>query len=89
MGLRACYVMSGTDVPYVAIGRHACYAMSGTDVAYGVISLATPLRACYAMSGTEIAYGDAARRGIARTIGGRTLRIFAYRPTQSLGAVRY
>eukprot|EP00961_Rhodomonas_salina_P089434 1202756-Rhodomonas_salina.3 len=32
--LRACYAMSGTDLPNGANRLRACYAVSGTDLAY-------------------------------------------------------
>eukprot|EP00961_Rhodomonas_salina_P254537 3439565-Rhodomonas_salina.4 len=44
-GLRACYVMPGTDIAYGAVSLHACYAMPCTDIAHGVVCLG----ACYAM----------------------------------------
>eukprot|EP00961_Rhodomonas_salina_P143496 1930966-Rhodomonas_salina.2 len=35
IGLRACYAVSSTDMPYGSIGLRACYAMSGTDLPCG------------------------------------------------------
>eukprot|EP00961_Rhodomonas_salina_P174323 2350592-Rhodomonas_salina.4 len=37
--LRACYVMSGTDLRCGAGCLRVCYAMSGTEKAYGAVRL--------------------------------------------------
>eukprot|EP00961_Rhodomonas_salina_P296200 3936143-Rhodomonas_salina.1 len=34
IGLRACYAMIRTDIPYGSIGLRLCYAISGTDIGY-------------------------------------------------------
>eukprot|EP00961_Rhodomonas_salina_P304499 3941620-Rhodomonas_salina.3 len=75
ISLRACYVLSGTDLVHAAISLRSCCAMSGTDLAYAA-TYACPtqcpeewyalgpisLRACYAMSGTDLAHGTISLR---------------------------
>eukprot|EP00961_Rhodomonas_salina_P134844 1813766-Rhodomonas_salina.1 len=101
ISLRACYAMSGTEIPYDAISLRACYAMSGTEIPYGDISLracyamsgteirygAISLRACYAMSGTEIPYGTISLRACCAMSGTDT--VWCYLPTRVLCGVRY
>eukprot|EP00961_Rhodomonas_salina_P090911 1223325-Rhodomonas_salina.1 len=55
--LRACYVMSSTDMGNVGSCLHACYAMSSADIGHVGICL----RACYAVSGTDTEYGGIRR----------------------------
>eukprot|EP00961_Rhodomonas_salina_P052333 702508-Rhodomonas_salina.6 len=49
ISLRACYAMSGTDIPHAA----SCYAMPSTDIAHSTSSL----HACYATPGADLGAG--------------------------------
>eukprot|EP00961_Rhodomonas_salina_P074343 998646-Rhodomonas_salina.3 len=60
--LRACYAVSGTEIPHEAICIRKCYALSST---------ATPILR-YAVCGTDLAYGATRRADKLRVITGAT-----------------